>query len=995
MANAGLEITLSFRPIMDGFNRFVSAVESRLDRVRQYNAQIGSGAQATNALLGQAATLISGAGIVSFFTGAIREGVRYNATIEQQSSAFETLLGSADRARERIAALVDFAAKTPFELPEIVNASKLLQSFTKNALSTGDGLRLVGDAAAAVGAPIGAVAMWMGRLYAALQQGAPLGEPIQNLTQLGLISGKARGELFKLQGQAQTTSEVMEVMRNAFGFTSGAMERQAGTLNGLLSTMHDSLAALYGAATKGLAERLKSIARAISDLSANTAVIGLFSQIADKIAGIVEGAISLVRWLGQLGPNGQLTLQTLVSGFLQFMTVLAAVVVPLLFITNLTKALPALIRPIGSALVLLTGVSFTDMLRDLQLFSRELGWVQSVNLLSWGQLAAAGLGIVGAAIAGIKLGQFINEITVAGMKVKDWAAIVVAMVEGKITDTFYSLQEVWIKLKAGWDSFQLHVRATALEMAIAVADAWNRLPFGKKIDTSEWEMAVARMTTEIAGLDEKTSMALKAVLDKRVANILETGELMKWIADHANPAAPGAQPEAPTPTAPPDRPDKVDESKIEQKRKLFALETAIRAAELRGDQAEVDRLSRLRSGLELESTLGKKALGLINSRLVIEDALRDKERQRQEQDLNFSRTIGELDQRRAVIENDRLLTDDQKHERIIKLLRQENDLVRQRIAAAEVELRNGATDERRAQLEQQIDQDRSKLANNSGYIQANEPLSMTQSVAAGLVDYLRQVQTLAQQVRTTVLSIGQALQQGIASSITGLINRTMTWRDALLNIAQSVVSALIAAFANMLAQWIANQIMMALFGKALQAAQLAATVPIALETAALWQPAAIAASIASYGAAAGIGAGLAEAAIWGSALAFALGGVIPGGEQLVRVNENGTESILNSGATSMVGGAFVDRLNKGVFDLTALPSSVANGITRPDYSAAAGAGAGGGGAAAPGSSGSPVNVYNAFFNDPESAARWLSGKRGVRRLVRIQDRNRDEFGIQS
>jgi hypothetical protein len=135
--------------------------------------------------------------------------------------------------------LANFAASTPFELNGIANASKLLQAFTGSALSTGEGLRLVGDAAAAVGQPLEAVSMWFGRLYAGLKDGQPLGEPIQNLTQLGLISGEARAKLLALQGQSLDSARVMDVLNSAFGANAGAMARLAATYDGKMSTMKD------------------------------------------------------------------------------------------------------------------------------------------------------------------------------------------------------------------------------------------------------------------------------------------------------------------------------------------------------------------------------------------------------------------------------------------------------------------------------------------------------------------------------------------------------------------------------------------------------------------------------------------------------------------------------------------------------------------------------------------------------------------------------------
>lgn len=52
-----------------------------------------------------------------------------------------------------------------------------------------------------------------------------------------------------------------------------------------------------------------------------------------------------------------------------------------------------------------------------------------------------------------------------------------------------------------------------------------------------------------------------------------------------------------------------------------------------------------------------------------------------------------------------------------------------------------------------------------------------------------------------------------------------------------------------------------------------------------------------------------------SAKAFALGGVVPGGEQYIRVNEQGQEAVLNASATRSLGRDTIDLLNNGRQDL--------------------------------------------------------------------------------
>ena len=52
-----------------------------------------------------------------------------------------------------------------------------------------------------------------------------------------------------------------------------------------------------------------------------------------------------------------------------------------------------------------------------------------------------------------------------------------------------------------------------------------------------------------------------------------------------------------------------------------------------------------------------------------------------------------------------------------------------------------------------------------------------------------------------------------------------------------------------------------------------------------------------------------------STKAFALGGVVGGGEQMIRVNEQGTESVLNASATRSLGRETIDLINNGRADM--------------------------------------------------------------------------------
>ena len=164
--------------------------------------------------------------------------LKASTSVENLTVQFETILGSASAAQARIEELVNFAASTPFQLPAIAKASKVLETLTEGTLSTGKGLRLVGDAAAASGESFENLAVHVGRAFSGLMANRPIGESASRLQELGLISGKVRNRIEELQ-KAGRGKEAWRVLQTELKTSEGAMERLSNTADGMISTIKD------------------------------------------------------------------------------------------------------------------------------------------------------------------------------------------------------------------------------------------------------------------------------------------------------------------------------------------------------------------------------------------------------------------------------------------------------------------------------------------------------------------------------------------------------------------------------------------------------------------------------------------------------------------------------------------------------------------------------------------------------------------------------------
>ena len=141
-----------------------------------------------------------------------------------------------------------------------------------------------------------------------------------------------------------------------------------------------------------------------------------------------------------------------------------------------------------------------------------------------------------------------------------------------------------------------------------------------------------------------------------------------------------------------------------------------------------------------------------------------------------------------------------------------------------------------------------------------------------------------------------ALGQSGTQALGGLLSGTMSLQDALGNVANTVLNAVIGSFVQAGIEWVKQQVIMAAVGKATQAASTSFGVASAGVLTAAYAPAAAAASVASFGGAAYSGLAAMASAIPAAIGLFsgrALGGPVQA-DGMYRVNETGAPEIFNA-----------------------------------------------------------------------------------------------------
>lgn len=249
------------------------AVDVDSDGAHAALAKFGSAASAAFKVAAVAAGVVSGA--------VVKMAFDFNSLKEQSLIAFETLLGSGQKAQAMFTSLQKFAASTPFELPGLVDNARQLLGVGVAADKVIPTLTALGNTAGALGINqehfnniLLAVTQSMGK---GKLQGEELMQMVENGIPVWQLLAKATGktvpELQKMSSEGKLIAQdvlpkLFAQMQKDYG---GAMAKQATTLTGVWSSLKDNTKILAGTALKPLFDIVKNGVGVLGELAASQA----------------------------------------------------------------------------------------------------------------------------------------------------------------------------------------------------------------------------------------------------------------------------------------------------------------------------------------------------------------------------------------------------------------------------------------------------------------------------------------------------------------------------------------------------------------------------------------------------------------------------------------------------------------------------------------------------------------------------------------------------
>jgi len=316
-------------------------------------------------------------------TNLMANGMQKLRQLETLKTQFAPLVGGAKSAENRLKELYTFAAKTPFQLSEIAEASKTLEILTRGALSTGENLRMLGDVAAQTGQSMQTISFWTGRLYSALKGGQPIGEATARLLEMGVISGEVRTRLQDSAAAGDSFIKTFDILTKEMERAKGGMEDLSKTLEGLESTLVD----VKGQFAAGFAMNFKE-----GETAALKTQISLFESMAEPVQRIgfwlSRTSVAFSKLVGRMAPAGEGTrqlgknLSLLVDAFVAVGTAIAGVQ-----IATLISGMMGLSKATGVA-TLATAKSKFESIKAALARKTEYGAVR-LNTIAYSRLSLA------------------------------------------------------------------------------------------------------------------------------------------------------------------------------------------------------------------------------------------------------------------------------------------------------------------------------------------------------------------------------------------------------------------------------------------------------------------------------------------------------------------------------------------------------------------------------------------------------------------------------
>lgn len=324
----------------------------------------------------------------------IIEGVKYNMTLQDQLTSFETMLGSAAKAKSFMADITKMAAQTPFETSNLTDAAKTLLGFGVANQKVLPLMSKLGDVSLGNEQKFKSLALVMGQVSAGTKlQGGDLLQMINAgwnpLQEMVKMTGKSYKELRKEMEKGNISfddvSKALDHATSKGGMFFEGMKKGSQTLSGKISTLKDNFIMLLGNATKPLFDfiaskvvpTLSNIIEGFGKAPASVKIfIGILIALAAAAGPVILGLGGLISILGAvvaaIGTIGAPVVLA-IAGLTAWVGIIGVAVVALIGIAAKTGLLQKAFEGIKNIIAILSATFKGDFSSVMSILQNKFG----------------------------------------------------------------------------------------------------------------------------------------------------------------------------------------------------------------------------------------------------------------------------------------------------------------------------------------------------------------------------------------------------------------------------------------------------------------------------------------------------------------------------------------------------------------------------------------------------------------------------------------------
>lgn len=256
--------------------------------------------------------------VVEGFKSLVGSSADYQKSMEYYTTSFTVMTGSADKASETVKKLSDIGAKTPFDMPQLADATSLLMNFGFNADDAVDSMMMLGDISQGSADKLDTISRAYGKMSSAQKVSLEdinmmIDAGFNPLQEISEHTGESMQSLYdRISHGKMSVDEITESMKRSTsegGKYFKSMDAQSQTLDGRLSTLSDTINSKLGEALQPILQKaadewIPNITNAIDNMDMDSVVSvidDIISCVGDLFGFIMDNGsmiISLVAGIG-------------------------------------------------------------------------------------------------------------------------------------------------------------------------------------------------------------------------------------------------------------------------------------------------------------------------------------------------------------------------------------------------------------------------------------------------------------------------------------------------------------------------------------------------------------------------------------------------------------------------------------------------------------------------------------------------------------------------